>query len=242
MIRAASGRRPRRIALAEASPLRDADPRTKMALSLCTSLAVMLPLEKLLLFMALYAVLLLWARLLPQAAQQVWRIKWVLVILFVADWLLVDLHLALLVTLRLVLLAGAFALLFSTTTPEELRLALEWMRVPYRYAFSVTLAFQSVALLDDEWRAIREAQRARGAWSPKTGWKDLVDRVRDMVSLAVPAIVLTTRRAWAVTEAAYARGFNAPHRRPYRRLAMGWLDWVLLAVAVSIAAGLLLWK
>lgn len=242
MIRFGDGRRARRIALTDASPLRNADPRTKLALSLCASLAVMLPLEKLILFMALYAALLLWARLLPQAALQLWRIKWVLIILFLADWLLVDLQLAVLVSLRLVLLAGAFALLFSTTTPEELRLALEWMRVPYRYAFSVTLAFQSVAVLDDEWHAIREAQRARGAWLPETGWKNLLNRVRDMVSLAVPAIVMTTRRAWAVTEAAYARGFNAPHRRPYRRLAMVWMDWVLLVAAVAFAVGLVLWQ
>ena len=54
-------------------------------------------------------------------------------------------------------------LFVGTTTPSELRLALEWLRVPYRYAFSVSLAFQSVGLLDDEWRAIYEAQRARGA-------------------------------------------------------------------------------
>jgi energy-coupling factor transporter transmembrane protein EcfT len=52
----------------------------------------------------------------------------------------------------------------------------------------------------------------------------------------VPAIVLTTRRAWAITEAACARGFDSPHRRPYRRLAMGWLDWGLVAgIAATIA-------
>ena len=43
-----------------------------------------------------------------------------------------------------------FALFFATTTPAELRLALEWLSVPHRYAFSVSLAFQSVGLLDDE--------------------------------------------------------------------------------------------
>jgi len=63
-----------------------------------------------------------------------------------------------------------------------------------------------------------------------------------MVSLAVPAVVLTARRAWAMTEAAYARGFDSPHRRPYRHLAMGWLDWVLLAGTAVIAVVLLIWK
>jgi energy-coupling factor transporter transmembrane protein EcfT len=242
MIRLGTSGRARSLALIEDSPLRGADPRTKLALSLCASLAVMLSLEKLAAFMGLYILLLLWARLLPEAARQVWRLKWVLLVLFMVDWLFVSTDLAVIITLRLTLLAGAFALFFATTTPGELRLALEWMRVPYRYSFSLTMAFQSVGLLDDEWRAIREAQQARGAWVPPSGWRNLVSKVGDMVALAVPAIVMTTKRAWGMTEAAYARGFDSPRRRPYRRLRMGRLDWLLLAGTVAVAAALLLWR
>jgi energy-coupling factor transport system permease protein len=115
--------------------------------------------------------------------------------------------------------------------------------VPYRYAFSISLAFQSVGLLDDEWRTIREAQQARGAWAAsRSSWKEVIRRTGDLVALAVPAVVLTTKRAWSMTEAAYARGFDSPHRRPYRKLTMGWLDWVLLAGTVAVAAALLLWR
>ena len=242
MIRLGTAGKTRNLALVEDSPLRRVDPRTKLALSLCASLAVMLTLEKLAVFMVLYVLLLLWARLLPEAARQVWRLKWVLLVLFVVDWIFVSLDLAIIITLRLILLAGAFALFFGTTTPSELRLALEWLRVPHRYAFSISLAFQSVGLLDDEWRAIREAQRARGAWSQPTGWRDVAERVRDLVALAVPAVVLTTKRAWAMTEAAYARGFDSPRRRPYRHLVMGWLDWLLLAGTVAVAATLVFWR
>jgi energy-coupling factor transport system permease protein len=242
MIRLGTTGKTHNLVLREDSPLRRVDPRTKLALSLCASLAVMLSLEKLAVFMMLYALLLLWARLLPEAARQVWRLKWVLLVLFVVDWVFVSLDLAVIITLRLILLAGAFALFFATTTPAELRLALEWLRVPYRYAFSLSLAFQSVGLLDDEWRAIREAQQARGAWAPPAGWRDLLDRLRDLVALAVPAVVLTTKHAWAMTEAAYARGFDSPHRRPYRQLALALLDWLLLAGTLAVAAILILWR
>ena len=233
MIRLGTSGRARGLALVEDSPLRRTDPRTKLALSLCASLAVMLSLEKLAAFMVLYVVLLLWARLLPEAARQVWRLKWVFLVLFVVDWIFVSIDLAVIITLRLTLLAGAFTLFFSTTTPGELRLALEWMRVPYRYAFSLSLAFQSINLLAEEWHAIYEAQRSRGAFVGRSRRFSL--RVKDWVALTVPAIVLTTRRAWAITEAACARGFDSPHRRPYRRLAMGWLDWGLVAgIAATI--------
>ncbi|MFN2169758.1 MAG: energy-coupling factor transporter transmembrane component T family protein, partial [Anaerolineae bacterium] len=167
---------------------------------------------------------------------------WVLIVLFVIDWIFVSRELAFLVTLRLILLAGAFSLFFATTTPGELRLALEWLRVPHRYAFSVSLAFQSVGLLDDEWRAILEAQRARGAWAPKSDWRQLLKQIGDLTALAVPAIVMTTKRAWTMNEAAYARGFDSPNRKPYYHLSMSRLDWLMLIGAAIVVAGLLLWR
>jgi len=223
-------------ALVATSPLRQVDPRTKLALSLGLSLAVMLPIERVAATLALYVVLLAWGRLLKQAAWQVWRLKLVLIGLFVVDWLFVSLDLAAIIILRIILLTGSFTLFFATTTPEELRLALEWLRVPYRYAFSVSLAFQSLGLLAEEWRAIHEAQRARGVWSPRKrlAWSAILAQVRDLVALAVPTIVMATRRAWAITEAAYARGFDSPHRKPFRRLVMKGLDWMLLSITVVV--------
>ena len=243
MIRLGVAGRTRKMALVEESPLRPVDPRVKLLLCLCASLAVMLPLEKLAVVMVIYAGLLAWAKLLPAAVQQVWRLKWVLLILFVIDWLLVDLYLATVIPLRLILLTGVFALFFSTTTIGELRLTLEWMRIPCRYAFSISLAFQSIGLLDDEWRNIRDAQRARGAYSLQwSGWRNLAAQVQDLISLTVPAIVLATKRAWATTEAAYARGFDTPHRRPYRQLVMKPTDWLFLLAIVMVSLGLFLWR
>lgn len=228
--------------LVEDSPLRAADPRTKLAISLCASLAVMLPLERLLVFLVLYLLLLGWGRLLRQAGEQVWRIKWMLLVLFVVDWWLVGLNLAIVITLRLVLLAGVFTLFFATTTARELGLALESLRLPYRYAFSISLAFQSLGLLDDEWRSIREAQSARGALPGNSSLRKFLQQVGDLVALTVPAILLTTKRAWSMTEAAYARGFDSPHRRPFHQLKLSRLDWLMLT-GTLIAAGLLLfWR
>lgn len=225
-------------ALVADSPLRHADPRAKLLLSLLTSLAVMLPLERLGLFMALYAMLLLWARLLPEALRQIWRLRVLLVVLFVVDWLFISADLAVIIVMRIVLLVSVFAFFVSTTAPNELRLALERLRVPYRYAFSLSLAFQSVGLLQQEWRAIHEAQVARGIRFAGD-LRRALPQLRDFVALTVPAIVLTTRRAWGMTEAAYARGFDAPHRSAYHTLAMRWTDWALVLTALLVTGGLL---
>jgi len=230
------------IELLDHSPLRKVDPRTKLALSLAASLAVMLPLPQLIVAILAYVAFMAWARVLKGAAHQIWRLKWVLIGLFVIDWLFVSLDLAVAITLRLSLLASTFTMFFATTTPAELRLALEWLRVPYRYAFSLSLALQSLGLLDQEWRSIREAQQARGAWQLPTGWRKLRQNVQDLISLSVPAIVLATKRAWSMTEAAYARGFNAPHRCPYRHLSLAAVDWVLVIGSVLIGVGLIVWR
>ena len=240
-MRMSQARRSHRVVMVAESPLREADPRTKLFISLAMSLVVMMPLERIIIFMGFYVLFLLWGRLLVPAAQQVWRLKWLLIILFAFDWWLISLDLAVIICIRLILLAGIFALFFSTTNTRELGLALEKLHVPYRYAFSLGLAFQSLGLLEDEWRAIREAQWSRGAMPELSSFRKLLAQLGDLISLTVPAIVLTTKRAWAITEAAYARGFDSPHRSSYHSLAFSWFDFVLMA-GTTLVIMLLYWR
>ena len=80
------------------------------------SLVVMMPLERIAIFMGTYFLFLLWGRLLAPAAQQVWRLKWLLIILFAFDWWLISLDLAVIICVRLILLTGIFALFFQPPT------------------------------------------------------------------------------------------------------------------------------
>jgi energy-coupling factor transport system permease protein len=227
--------------LVEASPLRSFDPRTKLALSLAVSLAVMFPMYKLSVVALALVLLLAWSRLLRYAAEVLWRMKWVLVILFLGDWILVSLDLATAVVFRLILLACSFTLVFFTTTPGELRMALERCGVPHRYSFSLSTAFQSLGFLREELLQIREAQKARGAYHDAGRRIPIFTQVRELVAFSVPVVVLTTKRAWAITEAAYARGFESPNRQPYRRLSVQAGDWILLSILAAMCAAMILW-
>ncbi len=235
------GRSSHQLTLVENSPLRNADPRTKLFLSLAISLVVMTSIERLLIFLGVYLLFLIWARLLAPTVQHIWRLKWLLIFLFAFDWWLISLDHAVLICIRLILLTGVFALFFSTTNTRELGLALEKLHVPYRYAFSLSLAFQSLGLLDDEWRAIREAQSSRGALPDSSSFWKLITNVGDLISLTVPAIVLTTKRAWAITEASYARGFDSPHRVSYHTLEFSRLDFLLMA-GTALLLILVFWR
>lgn len=222
------------IKLVEQSPLRKLDPRAKLWMCVCSSAAVMTDLNHLIIFFTIYALFVLWARLLKQMARQIWRLKWILFFLFVIDWWLVDLNLALVIILRLSLLAGVFTLFFSTTTTSELGLALEKIGIPYRYAYSIKLAFQSLGLLQEEWNAIREAQQSRGIVFQLKGFKELIHKIAELVSLTVPAIVLATRRAWALTEAAYARGFDSPKRISFNDISLSVRDWIFMVAFLVV--------
>lgn len=232
----------RSIQLNQASSLRKLDPRSKLFVSIALSLAVMLPLEKLVLFLIAYVIFILWARLFPAMMRQIWQLRWILLFLFLIDWWLVSLELALVITLRLTLLSGVFALFFSTTSTNELSLALESLRIPYRYAFSISLAFQSIGLLQEEWQSIREAQQSRGILVKFDGIKQLVKQISDLIALTVPAIVLTTRHAWAITEAAYSRGFDSPNRISYSQLKMNWWDWLFIVIVIVVMGTFILWR
>ena len=187
------------------------------------------------------ALLLAWSRLLHDAAEVLWRMKWVLILLFLGDWFLVSLDLAIAVVFRLILLACSFTLVFFTTTPGELRMALERFGVPHRYSFSLSTAFQSLGFLREELFQIREAQKARGVNHDAGRRIPVFTQVRELVAFSVPAVVLTTKRAWAITEAAYARGFESPNRKPYRVLRMQARDWALLSILAAVCIAIFLW-
>lgn len=224
-------------AIVAPSFLRRVDPRTKLALALAASLSVMLPLGKLAVFLGCYTALVAAAGLTRPVYDRVRRIRVLVGVLFAIDCAFVGLGFAVLITLRLGLLVTAFTLLCATTTPEEVRDVLERCGLSRRLAFAFATAYRSLDLVETEWRGILEAQRARGIvgdWRATRSWGTWRQRLGDAVALVVPAVVLMAQRAWSVTEAAAARGFDAPVARPCvdRRLAS--LDRLLLAGAAGV--------
>ncbi len=224
----------------ERSFLRRADPRTKLALSLAASLAVMLPLRQLGVVFGAYLLLITAARVLPQVVAQLGRLSVLLAGLFVLDWLFIGGQFAVLITLRLILLVTSFTLLLATTTVDELRMALEGLGLSRRLAFAFATLCRSLDLVRSEWLGIIEAQRARGIVPPerRLTFGNLGQSLKHAVALVVPAIVLMAQRAWSITEAASARGLEAPLKSPVCALRLAWLDGILLSAMGGLLVGL----
>ena len=231
------------LALNPRSPLRRVDARVKLALGLAASAAVMLPLAPLLVALAAFALLIALTGLGDAAQAPLRRLAPLLALLFALDWALIGGDFAVLVTARLALLVTAFTVLVATTTPDELRLALERLGLPARLAFVLASAYRALAHLEREWRAILEAQQARGitplARHRGAPWRR---RLGDAVALVVPAIVLATQRAWALTEAASMRGLEAPAPARPERAPLATGDRLLLGGAMALLLALALWR
>lgn len=231
-------------AVVEGSFLRRVDPRTKIVLALAVSAVVALPLRSLALVAACFTGLLIAAQVAQPAARQLWRARLWFGVLFLLDWCFVGIDFAALITLRLALLTSSFILVFATTTPNELRLAGERLGLPPRLAFAFATAFGSLGLMEREWRGVLEAQQARGIGGAvamqRWWWLRRADLAR-AAALVVPAIVLATQRAWFISEAAAARGFESPRRCSYHVLRLRAVDHALLAAtALVLGTSLLL--
>lgn len=116
-------------------------------------------------------------------------------------------------SMRLIYLVLGSSMLTYTTTPnqltdgiESLMKPLEKLRVPvHDFAMMMSLALRFIPILLDEANRIINAQSARGADFEEGGmWK----RMKAMVSILVPLLVSSVRRAYDLAMAMEARCYH----------------------------------
>ena len=131
-----------------------------------------------------------------------------------------------------------FGLLYlAVTRIEETIHGLEDLRVPYRLAFSLGLAFRLVPLFLQSAASILEAQRARGL-DIRRG--PLGKRLRRFVPILIPIFMTSLRTADGMAIALEARGFGAPGPRTRaRRYRFGAADIAALALGAGFLAACL---
>jgi energy-coupling factor transport system permease protein len=128
-------------------------------------------------------------------------------------------------TIRLVALMTSFSIFFLTVHPDELSQALIQMRVRFEFAFAMSMAMRYVPTLAREAYAIMDAQKARGVELDKGS---LLTRIKNIVPIIVPLIIVSIRRALSIAESMESRGFGACETRTYMdKLIFQKRDWAL---------------
>ncbi|MHA1906194.1 MAG: energy-coupling factor transporter transmembrane component T family protein [Candidatus Thorarchaeota archaeon] len=141
------------------------------------------------------------------------------------------------IALRLVALMTSFSIFFLTVHPDELSQALIQMHVKFEFAFAMSMAMRYVPTLGQEAYAIMDAQRARGIELDKG---NILKRIRNIVPIIVPLIIVSIRRALSIAESMESRGFGASDNRTYMEmLSFRKRDWAVVVLSVTILAALM---
>ncbi|MFG2067791.1 energy-coupling factor transporter transmembrane component T family protein [Micromonospora tulbaghiae] len=139
--------------------------------------------------------------------------------------------------LRMFAVALPGIVVFATTDPTDLADALiQNAKAPARFAIGALAAFRMVPLLEQEWRMISMARRARGV----DAGRNPVAKLRLFASTAFTLLVGAIRRGTRLAVAMDARGFDAGTPRSVaRRQRFTGADALLVAGAALLAAGAL---
>jgi energy-coupling factor transport system permease protein len=141
------------------------------------------------------------------------------------------LHLA---TRSLVIAFFTAGLLF-TTDHRALVLAFVRLGLPYTWGLTISLTLRFLPAIQSLFRAVRNAQAARG-WTPSGG---PVKRLKEYLPVLVAVMISTLRMSEQLTLALAARGLTAERSRTiWRDLAMQRRDWVAL-ITLTLGFGLL---
>ena len=132
------------------------------------------------------------------------------------------------VSLRLLSVLSAGALVVFTTYPSDLILALTKLRVPHSFAFMLTLALRFLPETVEQGKRILVAQQLRGG-----GGRGLSSAVRRFRLLVVPLLIVSLRSARQVALAAEVRAYSS-NRVPCKDLRFASADWAVMAGLVLL--------
>ena len=214
------------------------DPRAKLFMSVVTATVSLLFLEilPLLVILIILIPLLIAAKSFKRWLRSMRGLSILLVFILVFNTLLSPapnpLNHSIALTLRLVALMTSFSLFFLTVHPDELSQALIQMRVRFEFAFAMSMAMRYVPTLAQEAYAIMDAQKARGVELDKG---NPLKRIRNIVPIIVPLIIVSIRRALSIAESMESRGFGASSHRTYmNKLFFRKRDWGVVFLSLLV--------
>ena len=141
---------------------------------------------------------------------------------------------------RLVFMIMITTLLTATTAPLDLTLGLEDLLGPFRkigvpshvIAMMISIVLRFIPTLIEDTQRIMQAQASRGVDLDEGTWKE---KIQGIISMILPLFVSAFQRAEDLADAMEARGYYPGKvRTRYKQLKVQFMDYVVLAVSVSL--------
>jgi len=139
-------------------------------------------------------------------------------------------------SLRLLTIISAFALVTFTIHPDDIMLVMIKMKLPYKSVLVISLSTRFIPTLIDDVERISDVQRSRGLELDRGR---LAQRIKSRTSIIVPLLSNSLDRTVQVAEAMESRAFGSgDYRSFYSELKLNRLDLVTLALAfIPLALG-----
>lgn len=153
-------------------------------------------------------------------------------------------------SLRIALLILISSTLTYTTTPNDLTDAIERLCKPLKYiglgtvvhvlTMMMTIALRFIPTLIEETQKIMNAQKARGADIESGG---LFSRIKALIPILIPLIILSVRRAYDLAEAMECRCYNGGvGRKRMKQLHIKFRDIISLFVTLIWCGSIIVLK
>ena len=157
---------------------------------------------------------------------------------------------AVFMSVRIALLIIISSTLTYTTTPNDLTDAIERLCKPLKFiglgtvvhmlTMMMTIALRFIPTLIEETQKIMNAQKARGADIESGG---ILSRVKALVPILIPLIILSVRRAYDLAEAMECRCYNGGiGKQRMKQLHLRFSDFIALFICLVWGAIIILIK
>src|SRR3989344_4463976 len=134
----------------------------------------------------------------------------------------------------LVLIISSIVFAMSTS-PRDLMLSLTKLKVPYEFAFMLTIAIRFVPVIAREVNHVIDAQKAR-AHRIKFSLMHPIDSMETFLPILIPTFHLLLMKAFDLSLSIEARAFRSKKERTYPpRLKLRTYDYISLIILIGIS-------
>jgi energy-coupling factor transport system permease protein len=141
---------------------------------------------------------------------------------------------ALTLSLKYLAILPITMLFIFTTHPSSFAGSLNRLGVPYKVAYAINIALRYIPDVNEEVKAIINAQEARGV-DFKKGDAGIGKRMKNYASVLLPLLILSLHRVEVVSNAMDLRGFGRyPTRTWYCRKPLTAVDFIFASLALFL--------
>ena len=205
------------------------DPRTKFFVSICLTMISLLTtnLPVLIFLLLLSAIICVIGKEGRKFVDLIVSVIPIFVIILVINFLFTgDILNSVIISLRFLAMMGGFTLFFIFTAPEDFVLMMEATHIPTSISFCFSLALRFIPLMAHEAERVIDAQRSRGL---NLETRNPIRKLKALVPIFIPLIILSIRRSIEVAEALELRGFDVKAQRSsVREIKMRTSDYFIV--------------